>query len=39
MDTYEPKEHSPNSRDVIYSWSLAIIASFVVLLVAQVGGL
>ena len=38
MDAYEPTEHTPDARDVVYSWGLAVAGSFVLLLFAQVGG-
>ena len=39
MDSYEPKEHSSNNQDVIYSWILAISLGFIMLLAAQTWGL
>ena len=38
MDTYEPTEHTPQGRDILSSWGLAVAGSFVLLLLAQVGG-
>ena len=36
MSTYEPTEHDPMGRDIIYSWGLALAISFVILLAAQI---
>lgn len=38
MDAYEPKEHTPEGRDILSSWGLAVAGSFVLILLAQVGG-